>query len=116
MEVKAQLNSYRVSPRKARLVVDLVRNKPIKEALIILSNTQKRVAKPIKKLLNSAINNAVANDGLTVEQLYIKKIFVDEGKTLKRAISSWRGQQKPILKRMSHITIILSNVRIGGKK
>ena len=113
MEVSAKLNTYRSTPRKTRLVADLIRNKPIKEALIILNNTPKRVCKPMKKLLNSAINNAVANNGLTVEQLYVKTIFVNPGPTLKRAMPTWRGQQKPILKRTSSITITLSNVGKG---
>ena len=111
MEVTAKLNTFRIAPQKMRLVADLVRNLNIKDALVVLNNTNKRASKPIKKLVNSAINNAVNNFGLTVEQLHVKSIYVNEGPRLKRAIPSCRGNQKPILKRTSHVTVVLSNVR-----
>ncbi len=107
MEVKAKLNYLRIAPRKVRLVVDLIRGKNVKEARNILNFTTKRVALPVKKLLNSAISNAKNNFGLNENNLYIKKIFVNEGPKLKRYRPVSRGRGVEIQKKTSHITIIL---------
>ena len=109
MDVKAKLQMIRITARKARLVADCIRNKNITDSLVILNNTNKRAALPIKKLLNSAIANAVNNNGLDGDKLVIKEIFVNEGPTLKRFRPRAHGRAYEILKRTSNITIVVSD-------
>ncbi len=107
MEVRATLRFLRQSPKKVRLVVGLVRGMDVAEAEAQLRFAVKKAARPVLKLLRSAVANAENNFKLDPKTLYIKRIFVDEGPTLKR----WRprafGRASMIRKRTSHITIIL---------
>lgn len=109
MEAKAKAKELRIPPRKARLVIDLVRGKSVKEADTILSNLNNKAALMIKKVLTSAAANAENNLGLDKETLYVKEAFVDEGRTLKRMKFGSRSHVDPIKKRTSHITIIVSD-------
>ena len=102
MEAKAVAKTIRVSPQKARLVVDLVRGKTVKEALGILEYTNK-AASPVK----SAAQNAVYNNDADAEKLYVKAIFVDEGPILKRFAARAKGSGTRILKRTCHITCVV---------
>ena len=107
MEVKARLKFVRVSPRKAQLVVDLVRGKGSEEAVNILTFTKKAAAKIIIKLLKSAIANATQKKNIDVDRLFIKKITVDQGPTMKRFQPRALGRATTIRKRTSHINIVL---------
>ena len=98
MEAKAIAKTVRIAPRKARLVIDLIRNKDVKEALDILENLNKEGARIIKKVLVSATANAENNLGLDKNKLYVKEAFVDEGATMKRARMGSRGHVDPIMK------------------
>lgn len=107
-EVKAQLNNYRQSPRKVRLLADTVRGKSVKEAITTLSFIPKRAALPLQKLLTSALANA-KDLSLPVENLIVKEIMVDAGATLyRRQPRSYRGGDSTIRKRTSHISVILA--------
>ena len=108
MEVKVHLNNLRIAPRKSRLVVDMIRGKTVVKARAILEFTVKRSAEPILKLLNSAAASAVNDRKMEESNLYISKITVDEGPKLKRSFPMSRGRAYPIIKRMSHITLVLS--------
>ena len=108
MSVKAILRHTRTTPRKARLVADLIRGKKVNEAMNILAFTRKRVAKTIQKLLKSAIANAEENQkAVDVDDLIVKSIRVDKGVTWKRSMPRARGMATPILKHTSHIMIVL---------
>jgi large subunit ribosomal protein L22 len=107
MEVKARLRFARISPRKARLVADLVRGKRSEEALNILSFTKKASAKILIKLLKSAIANATQKKTIDIDRLYVKQIMVDQGPTMKRFQPRALGRATTIRKRTSHIHIIL---------
>ncbi len=115
MSVQAKLRYSRMSPRKVRLVADLVRNKQVTEAEKILEFTINRPAKPILKLLRSAIANAEHNHSLKKEDLYVAEIKVDGGPIIKRFRPRARGAAFPIHKRTSHISIKLSK-KEGGKE
>jgi large subunit ribosomal protein L22 len=106
-EVRATAKYIPVSAQKVRLVLDLVRGEDVDDALAVLAFTPKRAAKDVSKVIRSAIANAEENFGLAREDLYIAEIFADEGPTLKRGRAGARGRYKPILKRTSHITVIL---------
>lgn len=110
MEIKAQLRHLRIAPRKVRLVLDLVRGLDINEAENQLKLMPKRASGPVLKLLNSAIANAKNNKGIDKENLYIDKIFANEGPTLKRWLPRAFGRATPINKRSSHIMLILKPV------
>ncbi|GAB6099852.1 50S ribosomal protein L22 [Halanaerocella petrolearia] len=105
MEAKAIAKEVRISPRKARLVIDLVRDKKVAEAIGILKNTPKKAAEIIEKVLNSAVANAEHNHGMIADELYVSEAYVDEGPTMKRYKPRAMGQASPINKRTSHITI-----------
>ncbi len=107
MEVKARLRCARISPRKARLVADLVRGKRSEEALNILSFTKKASAKILIKLLKSAIANATQKKTIDIDRLYVKQIMVDQGPTMKRFQPRALGRATTIRKRTSHINIVL---------
>jgi large subunit ribosomal protein L22 len=110
MEIIAKLNYYRMAPRKVRLVAGLIRGKKVNEVLSQLAFTSKRFAPDMAKLLKSAISNAKNNFKIKDEQnLYIKKIKVDEGPTLKRYMPRARGRAAMIRKRTSHITVVLES-------
>lgn len=108
MEARAQAKMIRVAPQKARLVVDLVRGKQVKEALGILEYTNKSATPAIIKVVKSAAANAVNNENAEEENLYIKEIYVDEGPTLKRFRARAKGSGTKILKRTSHITCVVA--------
>lgn len=101
--------NIRISSRKAALVCDLIRNKPVREAIIILNNTDKKISPIIKKLLNSAIANATNNHAMNAEKLYIYNIFANQGPTLKRTMPRARGSADLIKKRSTHLEIHLSD-------
>ena len=105
--VSAQLNKLRIAPRKVRLVCDLVRHLPPSQAITVLENTPKRAAPAVSKLISSAIANALHNLSASYDQLFIKEIFVNEGRTLKRFRPRARGVTYPILKRSSRVKVIL---------
>ena len=107
MQVKAKARFIRIAPRKVRLVVDMVRGKKVGDALGILQFTQKRGAKVVSKLLNTAVANAENKGDIDVDTLYIQKIFVDQGPTLKRFKPRAMGRATMIQKKTSHISIIL---------
>ncbi len=107
MEVTAKAKFVRVAPRKAQLVADLIRNKGSEEALNILIFTKKAASKIIIKLLKSAIANATQRKNIDVDRLYIKKITVDQGPTMKRFQPRALGRATMIHKRTSHINIVL---------
>jgi len=107
-EIRAVAKYVRISPRKVRIVMDLIRGKDVADALAILKFTPKRGAVLITKVLNSAIANAENNFDLDAENLYVAKCFVDQGPTMKRIHPRSRGQAFGILKRTSHITVIVS--------
>jgi len=106
-DIRATLSNFNTSAQKARLVVDLVRGKHVDEALDILKFTPNKSAQPVSKLLKSAIANAEENFGISREDLFVYKIFADEAPTRKWRRFGARGRFKPLLKRRSHVTIIL---------
>ncbi|GAB6888584.1 50S ribosomal protein L22 [Desulfothermus okinawensis JCM 13304] len=107
MEAKATLKFVRISPRKARLVAKNVKNMPVEKALNILQFTPKKAAKIIYKVMYSALSNAENNYSMDVDRLYVKNILVNEGPTWKRIRPRAMGRATRILKRTSHITVIL---------
>ncbi len=110
METKATAKFIRMSPRKVRLVVDTIRGKNVAEALATLDYTPKAAAGPVRKVLKSAIANAENNQKADqVEELKVAKVYVDGGPTLKRFRPRAMGRAGRILKRTSHITIVLSD-------
>ena len=108
MEARAIAKGVRIPPRKARLVIDLIRGKNVVEADKILNNLNKEAARLIRKVLTSAVANSENNMGLKKETLVVKEAFVDEGQTLKRMRFGSRGHVDPIKKRTSHITVVVS--------
>jgi large subunit ribosomal protein L22 len=107
-EAKAHARYVRIAPRKARLVVDLIRGKSVGEAIAILRHTPKAASPIVEKLLNSAIANAEHNYQMNVERLYISQAYVNEGPTLKRYRPRAQGRAFPIRKRTSHITLVVA--------
>ena len=107
MEVKARAKFIRTSPRKARMVTDLIKGKGVEEALNILGFTKKAPAKIITKLLKSAVADADQMRNLNVDTLFIKQITVDQGPTMKRYRPRAMGRATTIRRRMSHITVVL---------
>ncbi len=104
-EITAVEKFIRMSPRKVRLVVDLVRGKGVDEAMALLKMTPKDAARAVEKAVNSAASNATQNYGLAREDLFITTIYAGEGPTLKRMKAGARGRYKPVLKRSAHITV-----------
>jgi large subunit ribosomal protein L22 len=109
-DIRAKLSNLNTSAQKARLVVDLVRGKPVLEALNILKFTPNKAAKPVHKLIRSAMANAEENFGISRDDLYIHRIFADEAPTRKWRRFGARGRFKPILRRRSHVTVILREI------
>jgi len=107
MECKAQARFIRIAPRKARIVIDLIRGKNVNEALGILRYTPNKGSKIIEKVLKSAIANAENNNDMRRDELVISKAYVDEGPTLKRFRPRAQGRASRIRKRTSHITVML---------
>ena len=115
MEIVAKAQNIRMSPRKVRLVVDAVKQKPLSQVLIDLRFIQKRATKPILKVLNSAVANAKHNFGVEIGNLVIKKIEVGEGPTYKRFREVSRGRAHHILKRTSNIKVVLEDKKGEAK-
>lgn len=107
MEAKAVAKYIRISPQKARLVVDLIRGKKVAEAEKILSFTRKYGAMLVGKVLKSAMANAKQNANIDENILFVKEVFVDQGPSLKRWRARAQGRAAAIKKRMSHITVVL---------
>lgn len=108
--VTASVKMQRISPRKARLVADLIRYRSVTQALLILKSTNKKASSIILKLLNSAIANATNNAGLDAQKLYVSEILVGDGPTMKRFQPHSQGRAFPILKRTSNFYIKLSEI------
>ena len=108
MEARAYLRNARIAPRKVQIVLDLIRNKPAKQALAILKYTPKAACEPVEKLLKSAIANAENNQGLAADSLFVSQVMVDEGPSLKRIRPRAKGRADRITKRTSHITIVVA--------
>jgi len=106
-DIQAKLRFLPLSAQKVRLVVDLVRGKDAVEALEMLRFVQKRAALPVRKLLASAVANAEENFGVSRDDLYVAAIFADEAPTRRWRRFGARGRFKPILRRTSHVTVIL---------
>lgn len=107
-EVKAVARTVRIAPRKTRLVIDLIRGKNVSDAYAILQNQPQRAARVIEKVLNSAVSNAINNNNLDEEKLYVKACYVDEGLVMKRAKMDSRGHIGRNDHKTSHITVIVS--------
>lgn len=107
MEVKATAKYIRTSPRKLRPIVNIVRGKKVEDALAVLKFMPSPSARTVAKVVRSAAANAESNYEMTSDDLVITEIFVDGSRTLKRFRAGPRGRVKPILKRSSHITVVV---------
>ena len=105
MEVSASLRDARISPQKCRLVADMVRGRPVGEALQMLAHSPNRGAHLLRKVLESAIANAEHNEGADIDELRVAAITVDQATTFKRWLPRAKGRANRILKRNSHITV-----------
>ena len=110
MNITAKLNDYRQSPRKVRLVANLVKGKRIGDAKNTLTFLIKRASKPLADLIDSAVANASHNFNIGADKLYVKEFRVDEGVVLKRRMPRARGMAYPINKRTSHVFIQLDTI------
>lgn len=111
--IKAELKNYRQSPRKVRLVADLIRGKQVERALVELSHLDKKASLVLKKLVDSAVANAKHNFNIEKDNLFIKEIRVDEGTTMKRWMPGARGRAFPFKRRTCRVFIALDEK--GGK-
>ena len=112
MEAKATAKYVRVSPRKVRQLVDEVRGRAVGQALDLLDYTPRPVAKTVSKLIRSAVANAVSKEGrVEVDDLYVKELTVGDGPSMKRWVPRARGRATPIIKRSSHITVVVAERR-----
>jgi large subunit ribosomal protein L22 len=109
MEVRARVKSQRISPQKARIVANEVKGDSVAAAIDKLTFSNKKAATLIKKVLESAISNAENNFGLDIDELKVLNIFVDKGITLKRFRARAKGRGTRILKRTSHIVVVVAN-------
>jgi len=107
MEVAAKLKHARISPQKCRLVADQIRGLPVERALELLSFSPKKAAGIVKKVLESAIANAEHNEGADIDELKVKTIFIDQGPTMRRWRPRAKGRVNHIIKRTSHITVMV---------
>jgi len=107
METRAAAKFIRISPQKIRLVMDQVRGKKVEEALNLLMFSPQKGARILRKLIDSAVANAHENAGLDVDTLYIKRIYADQGPSLKRWRARALGRATRIKKRTSHLTVVL---------
>ncbi|OKY74751.1 MAG: 50S ribosomal protein L22 [Desulfobulbaceae bacterium DB1] len=110
MEASAVIKNIRISPQKARLVADMIRGQNVDAAINTLRFTPKKGARIIRKLVESALANASQNEAIDVDTLYVKKIFIDGGPMLKRIRPRAMGRASRILKRSSHITVVLDEM------
>ena len=109
MQVSATAKRLRISPQKARLVVDQVRGKQVGDALDILSFSTQKGATLVRKVLESAIANAENNEGADIDELKVHEVFVNEGVTMKRTRARARGRGARIFKRTSHVTVTVTD-------
>jgi large subunit ribosomal protein L22 len=116
MEIKASLNHLRMSPRKVRLVIDLVRKMPVEKAIAQLKFSGKKAALPVIKLIESGIANASDLYSIDKSNLLVKEIRSDEGLTLKRWMPKAHGRATLLRKRGSHISLVLAEITEGGKR
>ena len=107
MEARAYLKHLRISPRKVQIVCDLIRGKSVQQAAGILLNTNKSSSEPMMKLLKSAMANAENNHGMNPENLYVAEVFACPGPVMKRVMPRAKGSAFRILKRTSHVTMVL---------
>jgi len=114
--ITASLNNYRQSPRKVRLVANLIKGKKVDEALNMLGYVTKRASNPIASLVLSAIANAKNNFNIEKDNLIIKEMRVDGGVVMKRSMPRARGSAFPIKKRTSHIYLVLAPKEVKAKK
>lgn len=113
MQVRAVTKYLRVSPQKARLVVDEIRGLPVSKALEVLEFSPKKAAKLVRKTLESAIANAEHNEGADIDELKVETAYVDAGPTLKRWRPRAKGRATSIFKRTSHVTVMVGDQRGG---
>jgi large subunit ribosomal protein L22 len=106
-EVRARISYLRIATRKTRYVVDMVRGKPVGEAIRILQFTRRSASEPVLKLIKSAVANAGQNEAIDVDTLFVKDIQVGAGPMLKRFQPRAMGRAFPIKKRTSHVTVVL---------
>ena len=104
---QAHAKYIRISPRKVKIVIDLIRGKSAEDAQAILTYTPKAAAPVVLKVLNSAIANAENNQNLNRKDLYVAEVHANTGPTLKRYVARSRGSASPMLKRTSHISVVL---------
>jgi len=107
MEKKAMGKYIRLAPRKIRIVADNIKGQPVEKAVNVLGFTPKKAARVLLKVLNSAVANAEQDPEVDVDTLYVKKVYVDEGPTMKRWRARAQGRAYRIRKRSSHVTIVL---------
>lgn len=107
LTTKVHLRDLDIAPRKVRVVVDQIRNKSVAEALNVLQFTVKLAAEPMRKLLDSAIANARTNHDMDVDALYVQTAYVDQARTLKRFTPRAQGRATKIMKKSSHVTLVL---------
>jgi large subunit ribosomal protein L22 len=107
VESQAKSRYLLVTPRKARLVIDMIRGRSVEQALGILEFSAKRAGRMIAKTVKSAVANAENAQSVDVDKLYIARAYVDEGPTLKRFMPRAHGRATPIMKRTSHVTIVV---------
>jgi large subunit ribosomal protein L22 len=109
MEASARVQFVRLSPQKARLVADQIRGLPVERAVDLLAFSDKKAARALKKLLESAIANAENNEGADIDELRVERVLVDQGPTYKRFAARARGRGTRIIKRTSHITLTVAD-------
>lgn len=107
MQATAKLRGARISPQKARLVADQIRGLSVEKAEQVLAFSNKKAAQLVRKVLMSAVANAENNLGADIDELRVGTIFVDEGPTMKRGMPRAKGRYNRILKRTSHITVVV---------
>ena len=108
IEAKASVSNVGVTPRKARLVIDLVRGKTVAEAQAILKNVNKAASPIVLKLINSAAANAVNNHGMNQDKLFVKEIYANEGLKMKRFTPVSKGRAHGLVRRTSHINVVVA--------
>lgn len=111
MESRAILRHARISARKVKIVIDLIRNKKVDEALAILRTTPKSASPIVEKLLKSAMANAENNHKMSVDDLFVSEIYANQGTTMKRIQPRAQGRAFKIRKRTSHITVVLREAK-----
>lgn len=114
--ISASLENYRITPRKMRIVADMIRGKGVSEARSILENANKKARHPLSDLLDSAMANAAHNFKMDNQNLFVKEIRVDQGYVLKRSIPMARGSAFPMKKRTSHVLMVLAPAPVKKAK